>query len=120
VTGDERERREEYGRETGDAAQRGEPIARRPGRRLGAMVSVRISAEELEQVRRAAEAQGLSTSAFLRTAALRAATPEETAPTPASALLTWVAGMTTSTLEAPRQFVPLSTSSDWLTWRVTC
>jgi len=59
----------------------GEPVpaprSGRPGsRRMGSMVSVRLSAEEAGRLRLAAEAAGLSLSGFLRDAALGKAVGE--------------------------------------------
>lgn len=47
---------------------------KRPRRRLGAMVSVRFSPEELEEVRARAAAEGIPVSAFLRRRALEGGT----------------------------------------------
>lgn len=53
------------------AAERSEPAARR---RLASMVSVRFDADQLDAVRAAADAAGVSVSAFIRAAALKRAT----------------------------------------------
>jgi hypothetical protein len=55
--------------EWGDAEPAPSP-KRSESRRLGALVSVRFSAEEVEQLRRAAELEGRSLSGFVRNAAL--------------------------------------------------
>jgi hypothetical protein len=49
------------------------PAARRPKRRLDAMVSVRFSPSEQDVLREAAARRGETVSTFVRTAALRAA-----------------------------------------------
>src|SRR5215468_3814267 len=45
----------------------------KPRRRLASMISVRLSSDEAEAIRAAAEREGLSVSAFLRAAALKEA-----------------------------------------------
>jgi hypothetical protein len=106
VTEDEGMRRENYESETGDSEEWGEPIAKKPRRRLGAMISVRLAADELEQVRQAAEARRVSVSAFLREAALQAAGPGPRHLYP-------VVSNTGSAVETRRSFVSLSTNTAW-------
>jgi len=48
---------------------------RRRGGRLTTMVSVRLPAHEADEIRRAAEAEGLTVSAFVRAAALQRSHP---------------------------------------------
>jgi hypothetical protein len=110
VTEDEGIRREIYERETGDNEDWGEPVAPKPRRRLGAMVSVRLTPDELERVREAAEARGMSTSAFLREVALQAAGAAEPRH------LYPVVSATGSTMETRRSFVSLSTNAEWIAW----
>lgn len=73
MTEDEMTRAAKYERDKDDAdewetASQGTKEARR---RLGAMISVRLSASELSQVREKAAEAGLSVSAFMRVAALQ-------------------------------------------------
>lgn len=106
---DENVRGADYESKTGDSEEWGEPIPTKARRRLGAMISVRLTADELDEVRRAAEAQGVSSSAFLRTAALRAARPE-------AGHLYPVVSNTRSAVETRRSFVSLSTNSAAWAW----
>lgn len=65
---------EESGSDAGDWAAPTRPATgRRP--RLATMVSVRFSPEEIDRVRAAAEADGMTVSAYLRAAALARCTP---------------------------------------------
>lgn len=67
----ESERAEYYESHKDDPDVWGEPLPTRPRRRLASMISVRLSPDEAEAIRAAAEARGMSVSAFLRMAALK-------------------------------------------------
>jgi hypothetical protein len=57
-----------------DEAEWGEPLpVTHPSRRLDAMISVRLSGDEADEIRAAAQATNVSVSTFLRTAALLSA-----------------------------------------------
>ena len=75
------------------------------------MVSIRLSASELESVRAAAESEGLSTSAFIRSAALEAA-GGHTATIYSFPVVT----PTGSSVEDRRTFVALTVSSSSMAW----
>lgn len=55
----------------------GEPVDLEPARPLSLVVSVRLRADEAEQVGAASEAAGMKISTFIRQAALAAATHDE-------------------------------------------
>lgn len=74
----ERERAAHYEANRDDPAEWGEPTLAKPRRRLASMISVRLAPEQIDLIREAAERQGMSVSAFLRSAALdEAAQPEQ-------------------------------------------
>lgn len=73
----ERDRAEHYERHQGDTSDWGEPLPEQPRRRLASMISVRLAPDEIAKIREAAKRDGLTVSAFLRDAALKAASPEE-------------------------------------------
>ena len=72
----ESERAEYYEAHKDDPSIWGEPTPVKPRRRLASMISVRLSPDEVEVVRAAADQRGLSVSGFLRTAALKEANRE--------------------------------------------
>jgi hypothetical protein len=61
---------EYYQQHKDDPDEWGEPVERKPSRRLASMVSVRLAPEELDRIRQAAEDAGESVSNFIRRAAL--------------------------------------------------
>ena len=61
-----------------DPDEWGEVETPRPRRRLASMISVRLSPREAEIVREAAEREKVSVSAFIRQAALQAASGQKT------------------------------------------
>jgi hypothetical protein len=69
----ESERAEYYESHKDDPELWGEPQPAKPRRRLASMISVRLSPDEADAIREAAEREGLSVSAFLRAAALKEA-----------------------------------------------
>lgn len=78
----ERERAAEYEKATGDSAQWGDATPSGPNRRLASMVSVRLTAAELDTIRTAADEAGVSVSAFIRSAALSCASPRPVVQAP--------------------------------------
>lgn len=86
-------------------AEEAEPLTASP--KLGAMISVRLDPEAARTVRRAARAEGLTQSAFVRRAALRAATEAIgrepaviAAPAGEAPLIVWGGGRTTFARDA--------------------
>jgi hypothetical protein len=73
----ESERAEYYESHKDDPDLWGEPEPAKPRRRLASMISVRLSPDEAEAIREAADREGLSVSAFLRAAALKEARQED-------------------------------------------
>lgn len=77
-----------------------------PRRRLGAMVSVRFSPEELEIVRAAADKSGQSVSGYLRNAALRPPRPGAPAITYTAAYRADLVWHPNTPLDSPGGFGP--------------
>jgi len=69
----ENDRGDYYEANRDDHEEWGDAVPTKPRRKLASMISVRLSPEETQEIRRAAEESGLSVSAFLRDAAVRQA-----------------------------------------------